>query len=162
MSEQSDTPDAPPEVIARQAKTRALTPQTAELINAKEYQDDSGKTVTIGASRATKADASARYARERAEAYAGGTPVIDIATKVVAAIKGRDYPSAPKMDIELGDRTPAFVNWLWATKPADAKVRYAYRDIWPTALPAMWPPTLPGKAKRARPASAPSTAAATV
>lgn len=159
MNEENKDPEAPLEVQQRQAKARALTPQTAELIGSKEYQDDAGRLIDTNA--VTKQNVAAKAARLRAESYAGGTPVAGLTPTKVAEIKGRDYPQAPKMDCELGDRTPAFVNWLWANKPADAKVRYAYRDIWPTALPlATWPPkaasTLKNSRQRPKPAAAPS------
>jgi hypothetical protein len=139
MSEQSDTPDAPPEVLARQAKSRALTRETADLIKSPDFVDDGGRTIKLGIDPVTMADIAARKARTRAEAYVGGTPVMGLTPAEVATIKGRDYPEAPAMDVELGDRTVAFVNWLYAHHPADAKVRYAYRDIWPTVLPLDWP-----------------------
>ena len=150
-TQQSDTPDAPPEVLARQAKSRALTPQTAELIGAKEYVDDAGHTQPFGQQTMTKRDEAARSARMRAEAFVGGTPHAGIDPAKVALIKGRNYPDAPAMDVELGDRTPAFVNWLFATHPEDAKIRYAYRDIWPTSLPAEWPPIRAKKTEAAAP-----------
>jgi hypothetical protein len=141
MSNNPDTPDTPPEVLAAQAKSRPLNAQTAELIGATEYVNDAGKLTGLAAAQAKGAAASAaRKARNRAEEFAGGEPIAGIPDARVIEIKGINYPGAPKMDPELGDRTLAFVNWLWANKPEEAKVRYAYRDIWPTSLPATWPP----------------------
>jgi hypothetical protein len=139
MSQNTDTPDTPPEVLAAQAKSRALTPQTADLLGSKEFVNEGGQLTGLSAAQAKGAASAAKKARTRAEVYAGGTPIAGLSVEQVNAIKGRGYPAAPKMDKELGDRTPAFVNWLWATHPADAKVRFAYRDIWPTSLPNVWP-----------------------
>jgi hypothetical protein len=162
-AQNSDTPDTPPEVLARQSTSRALTPQTAALMDPKSrpvVMGEDGK-ITDGYTQAVAANSAAKKARQRAEAYAGGEPVRGISEAKVAELRGKAYPGAPKLDPELGDRTPAFVNWLWATKPADAKVRYAYRDIWPTVLPAAWPPSAPAKAKPKPKAPAAATSTAT-
>lgn len=154
MSEKADTPDTPADVLERQAKSRALTPQTAELIGASEYVDEGGRMTS--ARRSSQVTSPAKRA---AELYAGGTPVMGMDALQVSALRGKSYPAGPKMESELGDRTPAFVNWLWAKHPAEAKVRYAYRDIWPTVLPAIWPPKPLPKAKpKAKAPAAPSTA----
>jgi hypothetical protein len=148
----SDIPDTPPEVLARQAASRPLTAQTAELLGAKGHMDEAGRMTNEQTMRANKA---AALARKSAELYAGGTPLKGLTPEQTAEIKGRDYKDAPKMNPELGDRTPAFVNWLWANKPEDAKVRYAYRDIWPDKLPASWPPKpkAPKQAKQPAPST---------
>lgn len=137
-----DTPDTPPEILAAQAKSRALTPATAELIQAKEYVNDAGRLVSTVASASprTPSELAAQKARKLAEGYMGGEPLRGLSTEEHAKMRGKAYPGAPRMDLSLGDRTLAFVNWLWATHPADAKIRYAYRDIWPSVLPANWPP----------------------
>jgi hypothetical protein len=36
-------------------------------------------------------------------------------------------PKAPKMDIQLGDKTPAYVDWMFKYKPNEAKVRYGIK-----------------------------------
>lgn len=46
-----------------------------------------------------------------------------IARKIMA----ENYKDAPQMDGTLGDRTPAFVEWLFLTHPAKAAVRYQGR-----------------------------------
>lgn len=43
-------------------------------------------------------------------------------------LKLRTYPDAPKYD-HRGDKTPAFVDWLFANHPHDAEVRYLNRKI---------------------------------
>jgi hypothetical protein len=139
MSQNTDTPDTPPEVLARQGKSRALTPETAELAGTKTLVDGSGRVHDLGESARSPANTE-KKAKVRAEAYAGGTPIRGLSVEQVNEIKGRGYEDAPKMEPELGDRTPAFVNWLWSRHPEDAKVRYAYRNIWPTTLPPVWPP----------------------
>lgn len=140
--DKADTPDTPPEVLAAQARSRPLNRTTAELIEAKEYVDESGhlQPVTFVPSRS---DAAAKDARQRAEAFMGGEPLRGISVDAVATVRSRSWPDAPAMDPEIGQRTPAFVNWLWANHPKDAKIVYAYKDIWPTALPANWPPRPP-------------------
>lgn len=140
MSDESDTPDTPPEVLAKQAKSRALTPQTAELIGSKEYLNDAGQIVGGGSGISAATRTAAANARIAAETFMGGEPHRGLTVENVAVSRGKSYPDAPRMDPMLGDRTPAFVNWLWSNKPNEAKIRYAYRDIWPTALPAVWPP----------------------
>lgn len=140
MSENNpDIPDTPPDVLARQSAARPLTPQTAELIGAKSYMNDGGKMVGDGYTEMVRQNSAALKARQRAEAFVGGSPLKGIPEAQVFDIKGRAYEDAPVMDPETGDRGTAFVNWLWANKPDEAKVRYAYRDIWPTALPEVWP-----------------------
>lgn len=142
MSEdKSDIPDTPPEVLAKQSRSRALTGETAQLLGAKDILTEDGK-VSDATRRASAVNAAAKDARQRAEAFAGGSPHAGLTIAAVAEIKGQCYEAEPKMNPETGDRTEAFVNWLWATHPHHAKVRYAYRDVWPTALPKAWPPKL--------------------
>lgn len=140
-AQKTDTPDTPPEVLARQGKSRALTPQTVALMNADSkpvLMGEDGR-LTDGYATMVRQNKEATQARTRAEAFAGGTPFKGLTTEQVAEIRGKSYDDAPTLDPELGDRTPAFVNWLWLRHPVDAKVRYGYRDIWPTKLPAAWP-----------------------
>lgn len=139
MSDNPDIPDTPPEVLARQSASRPLTAATAELIGSRAYLSEGGKMVGDGYTEMVRQNSAASKARARAEQYAGGSPVKGLTPDQHAEIKNRAYEDAPAMDAELGDRTPAFVNWLWSNKPNDAKVRYAYRDIWPTVLPEAWP-----------------------
>jgi hypothetical protein len=47
----------------------------------------------------------------------------------VDPIKSKTYPDAPAMDPAMGDKTPAFVNWLRANHPEDAAKRYANRIV---------------------------------
>lgn len=140
MSENNpDIPDTPPDVLARQSAARPLTPATAELIGSKSYLSEGGKMVGDGYTEMVRQNSAALKARQRAEAYAGGTPHRGLTTENVHAIKARTYEDAPALDPEMGDRTPAFVNWIWANCPQDAKVRYFPRNIWPTTLPEVWP-----------------------
>lgn len=147
MSENKDTPDTPPEIVARQSRNTALTPQTAELIGAKAYQRDDGKMSDEAAREHTRS-AAAKDARTRAEAWAGPTPMRGVPESVMDALRGNEakgilpkvWEDAPEMDSTLGYRTPKFVNWLWAQHPHDAALLYAYKDIWPTALPQNWNP----------------------
>lgn len=144
MSENNpDIPDTPPDVLARQSASRPLTHETAQLIGSKAYLNEGGKMVGDGYTEMVRQNSAALKARQRAEAFVGGSPLKGIPEAQVFEIKGRAYEDAPAMDPETGDRGTAFVNWLWANHPADAKVRYAYRDIWPTALPEHWPTDIP-------------------
>lgn len=43
-------------------------------------------------------------------------------------VRALNYKDAPKMDPQLGDLTPAFVEWLYLNKPYDASVRYFSRS----------------------------------
>lgn len=155
MIEKTDTPDTPPDVLARQGKSRALTRETAELIGTKEFVDGNGKLTQDGV---IHVDFKAREARQRAEAFAGGYPLMGLGSDQIAGIKGRAYTEAPPMSPETGDRDPEFINWLWSNLPDEAKVRYAYRDIWPTRLPDIWPPrAAPAKSGASEPGVGPNT-----
>lgn len=55
--------------------------------------------------------------------------VKDIPVSKVDPIKSKTYPDAPAMDPAMGDKTPAFVNWLYANHPEDAAKRYANRIV---------------------------------
>jgi len=140
----SAEPEVPPEVAAR--RPIALTHIAAEDGGA---QEQSGLT-TVGQSgrapvhapRGTMTPNQARTAKARAtkakKAVAAAVqaipaePLAGLTRAQIDEIRGRTYPGAPKMDGELGDRTPAFVNWLYKNHPQDAAVRYYARDIWPT------------------------------
>lgn len=145
--DKADTPDTPPEVLAAQARSRPLNRTTAELIEAKEYVDESGHLQPL-AFVPSRGDAAAKEARQRAEAFMGGEPLRGIPVETIAAVRANAWPDAPAMDPEIGQRTPAFVNWLWANHPKDAKIVYAYKDIWPTVLPAVWPPAAAGAGRQ--------------
>ena len=41
--------------------------------------------------------------------------------------KSKEYPDAPPKNPDAGDKTPAFVNWLYENHPKDAELRYAGR-----------------------------------
>ncbi len=127
--EKSDVPDMPEEVVNR--KATALTPFAAETIKSDKYMDEGGRMIATHRTQKIQSD-RARAAREAAEEFAGGTPLAGTTPEQVAAVKAKNYPDLPAMDVELGDRTPVFVNALWAKYPMDAVIRYAYRDIWPT------------------------------
>jgi hypothetical protein len=144
MSDQTDTPDTPPEVLARQSRSTPLTQTTAELIGAKAFQRDDGK-MSDEAKRKHLRTAAAQDARKRAEVFAGPTPLKGISEDVVAAIRSATFDDAPKQDPTLGFRTQAYVNWMWANHPHEAVILYAYRDIWPTLLPKHWVPSLAAK-----------------
>jgi len=55
--------------------------------------------------------------------------VKDVPASKVDPIKSKTYPDAPAMDPAAGDKTPAFVNWLYAHHPEDAAKRYANRIV---------------------------------
>lgn len=44
-------------------------------------------------------------------------------------MKLRTYPDAPKYEQGMGDKTPAFVDWLFANHPDDAERRYYGRKL---------------------------------
>lgn len=52
-----------------------------------------------------------------------------VAVQDAATIKAKRYADAPPMDAAAGDKTPAFVNWLFDNHPEDASIRYAGRKI---------------------------------
>ncbi len=53
----------------------------------------------------------------------------DLPKVVGDPVKSKTYPDAPAMDPAMGDKTPAFVNWLRANHPEDAAKRYANRIV---------------------------------
>jgi len=127
--EKSDVPDIPEEVLNR--KPTALTPFAAETINAKKYMDEGGRMIETVRVQKTSSD-KARLAREAAEEFSGPNPLAGTTPEQVAAIKAKNYPDLPAMDVDIGDRSQSFVNALWSKYPKDAVIRYAYRNIWPT------------------------------
>lgn len=132
----NDIPDIPPHILAR--KPLALTPLAAESQGSNRYMDEGGRIVGDARRAASKAE---KAAAQRAEAFAGSSPLRGLTPIEIDAVRGVVYPDAPKMDPALGDRTVAFKNWLWARHPKDASMRYGgTRGIYPSALPAVWPP----------------------
>lgn len=141
MSTKSDIPDIPPEKLAR--KPLPLTAETADLLGEKKYMADGGETIDLGA-KSRRPDLAAIAVAERAEKYSGPEPLRGLKADQIATIKALELPDMPKMDAQLGDRTEAYRNALWARAPWYAAVRYAYRlKTWPTKLPASWPPKRP-------------------
>jgi hypothetical protein len=141
-------PEIPDEVARR--KRVALTPVAAEEQGTvtREGATDYGASKSINAGlaayNASRGSAGkTQNVRKAVEKFIfdtfKGEPLKGLNMAQVDEIRGRNYPKAPKMDATIGDMTPAFVNWLYANEPKDAAIRYAYRDILPTVLPAAWP-----------------------
>lgn len=79
-----------------------------------------------------KSRTKALKAKAAAEKAIPAEPLAGLTREQIEQFRSRSYTGAPKMDGMLGDRTPAFVNWLYKNHPKDAAVRYYARDIWPT------------------------------
>jgi len=45
----------------------------------------------------------------------------------VSAIRAKTYEGSPPLDPDAGDKTPAFVDWLYENHPEDANLRYQTR-----------------------------------
>lgn len=127
-TEKTDIPDTPPEVLAR--KPRALTAETSQLRPDSVRFGEDGKVVEPRTEQSIADTRRKVKAAELAEAYAGGEPLFGLDETQIRAIKSKNYPGAPKMNV-IGDRYQPFVDWLWNNHPEDAKVRYAYRNVWP-------------------------------
>lgn len=93
---------------------------------------DGGPTPAHVAKAAQMRQAKARKARQRAEQNAPAEPIRGMTAAQVEEVRGRSYEKAPRMDPTLGDKTQAFVNWLFKNHPQDAYIRYYARDVWPT------------------------------
>jgi hypothetical protein len=139
MSQQqtSVTPEIPPEIQNR--RPVALTHAAAEDGSAqpRDGLTDAGKSGRINPGLARymeqkKAGKKGQTARQKADALFASEPLRGMPAAAIEEVRGRTYDGAPEMDGNLGDRTPAFVNWLFKHHPKDAAIRYAYRSIWPT------------------------------
>lgn len=53
-----------------------------------------------------------------------GKPLPRTVDAPVSKIKSKGYAGAPPMDPDMGDKTPAFVDWLYENHPEDAARRY--------------------------------------
>lgn len=144
QNQKSSEPETPPEIASR--RPVALTHIAAESGQASErpglttvgqsgrmHIDENVPRGTPGLQRTAKARAAkaAKAAAAAAKAMPA-EPIAGLKREEIEAIRGKTYPKAPKMDGTLGDRTPAFVNWLFKNHPQDAAVRYYARDIWPS------------------------------
>ena len=120
----------------------ALTPIAAESTHGARSVEGltlpgaSGKT-TLNAGLAAhnakrQANTKAKKAKAAAVAAMPANPLQGLTAAQIEEVRSRAYPKAPPMDPNLGDRTQAFVNWLFKQHPKDAAIRYAYREIYPT------------------------------
>jgi hypothetical protein len=60
-----------------------------------------------------------------------GKPLVE----VFAAEKTREIPPAPEQDPRYGDKTPAFIKWMFANHPEEAKKKYGGRVIQGIRMP---------------------------
>jgi hypothetical protein len=65
------------------------------------------------------------------EAPPEGKPLVE----VFAAEKAREIPPAPEQDPRYGDKTPAFIKWMFANHPEEAKKKYGGRVIQGIRMP---------------------------
>jgi hypothetical protein len=55
--------------------------------------------------------------------------------EVLAAEKAPEIPPAPEQDPRYGDKTPAFIAWMFANRPEEAKKKYGGRVIQGIRMP---------------------------
>lgn len=148
----SKPPVTPPEVAAKQAKPHFIgSPAAApEGANTTPPQDEPAGEPTADQKRIAELEAqlAALKGGKQASPSAPSKPLatprdhkVFVAKQDVTGfikpskgddfmdpMKLRTYPDAPKYGVE-GDKTPAFVEWLFANHPKDAEARYFNRKI---------------------------------
>jgi hypothetical protein len=140
--------DIAPEIPAAYANRRtAISAESAALFP--DHQplgtDENGNPITR---KAGTLSPNAQRAKDLAMEYAGFDPLQGLTEEKIKVARAKKYTNGPRPTIQLGDLTREFVNYVWATDPRNAAIRYGARinagdERWPTVLPANWPPVSP-------------------
>lgn len=134
-------PVVPPEVAARMARTRVAGEDptaVASVTVATETQPPFVPVTPVSVPPSPPEPESEldRLRRENAElqrrlSMRHAAPVVPLAVAAPVAsdgtMEGYQKEGAPALDPHFGDKTPAFVDWLYAHHPKEAEERYAYR-----------------------------------